>query len=71
MLEKLKETNYLLIKQNSNNEKELKKQLLIRDILEKENCFLKMNIEYAFAILRDLNIKEEELKTVYIELIKL
>ena len=71
MLERLKEINNSLIKLNNGNEKELKKQLLIRDILERENCFLKMSIEYAFSILRDLNIKEDYLKTVYLELIKL
>ena len=48
-----------------------KKQLLIKEILEKENCFLKMNIEYAFSILRDLKIEEEHLKDVYSELIKI
>ena len=71
MLEKLKKINNLLIESYSDNEKELKKQLLIKDILEKENCFLKMSIEYAFSIFRDLNIEEKDLKTIYCELIKL
>jgi len=71
MLEKLKKTNDILIKLNDKNEKELKKQLIIKDILEVDNCFLQMTIEYAYSILRDLNIKEEDLKNVYCELIKL
>ena len=70
MLEKLKEINELLIESNDDNQNELRKQLLIKEILKKENCFLKMNIEYAFSILRDLSINEEDLKSVYCELIR-
>ena len=34
-----------------------------------EKCFLKMEIEYDYSILRDLGISGEDLKEVYMELI--
>ncbi len=69
MLEKLKKINNLIIDNNHDNEKILTKHLIIKEILEDKNCFLKMDIEYAYSILRDLQIKEEDLKSVYCELI--
>ena len=69
MIEKLKSINKKLIDLNKNNDKELKKQLLIKKILEEKDCFLKISIEDAYSILRDLKISEEDLKTVYIKLI--
>ena len=69
MIEKLKSINKKLIDLNKNKNKELKKQLLIKKILEEKDCFLKISIEAAYSILRDLKIPEEDLKKVYIELI--
>lgn len=69
MIEKLKSINKKLIDLNKNNDEELKKQLLIKKILEEKDCFLKVSIEDAYSILRDLKISEEDLKKVYIELI--
>ena len=69
MIEKLKSINKKLIDLNKNNDKELKKQLLIKKILEEKDCFLKVSIEDAYSILRDLKISEEDLKKVYIKLI--
>lgn len=69
MIEKLKSINKKLIDLNKNNDKELKKQLLIKKILEEKDCFLKISIEDAYSILRDLKISEEDLKKVYIKLI--
>lgn len=37
--------------------------------LNDDECFMKMKLEYAYAILRDLGISEKELKSVYMELI--
>lgn len=48
---------------------EYQKYWIIRKILEEKNCFFKMDIEYAYAILRDLGIREEELEDIYLELI--
>ena len=54
---------------NKDNKEELKKYLLIKEILSKKDCFLNMNIEYAYSILRDLQIPEEDLKNIYTQLI--
>ncbi len=69
MIEKLRDINEKLISLNKNNEKELKKQILIKKILKEKDCFLKMSIENAYSILRDLKISEENLKKVYLELV--
>lgn len=69
MIEKLKEINDKLIELNKDNKEELKKQILIKKILEEKDCFLKMNIEYAYAVLRDLKFSEDEIKKVYMQLI--
>lgn len=71
MIEKLQTINELIISKNNRNEKNIKKHLLIREILKDKNCFLKMDIEYAYAILRDLEFKEEELKDVYSQLLNI
>ena len=44
---------------------------LIKKILNEKDCFLKMNIEYAYAILRDLKIPEDQIRNVYLELISI
>ena len=69
MIDKLKLIAEKLIELNKDNPKELQKYTLIKEILNKENCFLNMNIEYAYSILRDLQKPENELKDFYIQLI--
>ncbi|MBR4351200.1 MAG: hypothetical protein IKP98_03155 [Bacilli bacterium] len=69
MLKDIRLINDKLIEINKNNPKELKKYLLIKEILKDDNCFLKMDIEYAYSILRDLKFSEEDLKKVYLKLI--
>lgn len=69
MITKLQEINKRLITLSKNDAKMLEKQLLIQKILAEENCFLKMDVETAYAILRDLQIPEEELKAIYLQLI--
>ena len=69
MIEKLKDINEKLIAVNNDNPKELKKQILIKEILDQKDCFLNISIEYAYSILRDLGIPETELKNVYSDLI--
>ena len=61
MKKKLIELNEKFIIQNKDNEIELEKHLLIRRILKEKNSFLKMTIEQAYAILRDLDIPEKDL----------
>ena len=68
MLEKLKEINVKIIEQCSDDE-EKSKQLLIQKILDQDNCFMKMNVDVAYALLRELNIDESMLKETYLELI--
>ncbi len=71
MIEKLKIINEKYIEEYKENSHELKKYELIKKILNEKDCFLKMNIEYAYAILRDLKIPEDKIKEVYLELISI
>lgn len=71
MIEKLKIINEKYIEEFKENPHELKKYELIKKILNEKDCFLKMNIEYAYAILRDLKIPEDKIKEVYLELISI
>ena len=58
-----------LIEENKDSKEILEKYNLIKEILNKDDCFLNMSIKYAYAILRDLGVPEEKLKSVYLELI--
>ena len=69
MIEELKRINERLLLKNDNNIKEKEKYLIIKKILNKEKAFLKMNIEYAYGILRDLNVPEESIKNIYFQLL--
>lgn len=71
MLNKLIELNNKYIELNKDNEVNLKKHMLIKQILNDSRCFFKMDIETAYAILRDLGIKEENLQEIYKELINI
>ena len=68
MLEKLRLINDKFLKIKS-DDSDIKKYQLIKKILADDKCFFKMSVEQAYAILRDLNFSEEELKKVYLELI--
>ena len=68
MLDKLIIINDYMLEQAKDEEKK-KKHLLIKKILNDKECFLKMNIETSYAILRELNISEENLKDTYSDLI--
>lgn len=69
MIEKLKVIANKFIEINQNNPQELKKYEIIKDILNQKDCFSNISIEYAYSILRDLEIPEKELKYVYKQLI--
>jgi len=69
MIEELKRINERLLLENDNNINEKEKYLIIKKILNKEKAFLKMNIEYAYGILRDLNVPEESIKNIYFQLL--
>lgn len=69
MINKLISTNEKLIEKYKDNNEQLEKYLLIRKILNTKNSFSKMNVKYAYSILRDLMIPEENLKEVYIKVL--
>ena len=69
MVEKLRELNEKLINNYQDDPVNLEKQKLIKEILNEDKFIFKIDIETAYAILRDLTIKEEDLEKVYSELI--
>lgn len=69
MIEKLRMINDKLL--DSSLDKEMRKRYkLIGKILEDDKCFLKIDIEVAYGILRDLMVEEDKLKMVYMALIE-
>lgn len=68
MLEKLRLINDKFLEIRTDENDKVKHQL-IKKILNDDKCFFKMGIEQAYAILRDLDFSEEELKGIYSELI--
>ena len=69
MRQELININNKLIHLYKNNEELLEKQLLIKKILEDENCFYKLSIETSYQILEDLKIEKKDLYKIYISLI--
>ena len=69
MLNELRALNETYIKKASNDD-ELKKQMLIKEIIKNDRCFFKISIKDAYSILRDLRIKQDKLKIVYEKLIE-
>lgn len=69
MIKRLQLLNDKLIELNVNNPTELNKQMLIKKVLKEKNCFLKMDIETAYSLLKDLKIPDEEIKDIYFKLI--
>ena len=69
MIKELRKLNLALIKENENNQEELKKQLLIQKLLENDRCFFEVDIETSYSILKDLHIPDNHLKDVYCNLI--
>ena len=69
MIDVLKLRVNKLIEENKDSKEILEKYNLSTEILNKDDCFLNMSIGYAYAILRDLGVPEEKLKSVYLELI--
>lgn len=69
MLNELRALNETYVKK-ANNDDELKKQMLIKELLKNDRCFFKISIKDAYSILRDLKIKQDKLKIVYEKLIE-
>lgn len=68
MIDKLIVINDKIISQTLDEEKR-EKHLLIKKMLNDKQCFFKINIETAYALLRELEIPENNLKSIYLELI--
>ena len=69
MINLLKQINEKLINIYYGDLKNLRRQKLIQKILSDSECFLKIDVNVAYQILRDLKIKEEEIPRVYLMLI--
>lgn len=69
MLDKLRDINENILRENINNKDIYDKHIIIKKLLSDDKCFFKINIEEAYALLRELNIQEDEIKRIYLELI--
>lgn len=68
MIEKLRIINEDILA-SSKDENVINKHMIIKTIMVDDNCFFKISIEDAFAILRDLGIPEEDVEYVYSKVI--
>lgn len=68
-LDLLRQKTNELLQNNVDNENERKKFEIIENILTDDDCFLKIDIEYAYAILRDLGVSEDQVRELYSDLI--
>ncbi len=68
MIEKLREYNNKLISLEKDKCK-IRRRKLIDGILEDDRAFLKMDIETAYSLLKELDIKDEDLRSTYLSLI--
>ena len=69
LIDKLIAENNKIIEETNDKDKK-EKHMLIKKILEDRECFLKMDIETSYALLRELDVPEIALKEVYLELIE-
>lgn len=69
MIEELRKIVDNFINVYGNNPKELEKYKIIKALLNENDLFSKIDIDYAYSILRDLQIPEEELRNVYLKLL--
>ncbi len=66
MINELRKKNLELIEKFKDDHSEkLLKQKIIQKLLENNNCFFEISVEEAFAILADLEVKQEKIKEVY------
>ena len=69
MKDKLIEVAEYKLKNSDKDLSKIQRYSLIKKILNTNDPFMNMSIEYAYSILRDLQIPESELKEVYKSLI--
>ena len=65
MLDRLRKQCESLIKNDP------EKYTIISNILSNDNCFFEMDIDTAYRLLKDLRVKEEDIRRFYLELIKI
>ena len=72
MINKLRQKNIELFKKYhyENDEENENKQKLIALMLKHDDCFLKISINQAFAIFRELGFKKEDYPNIYLQLTK-
>lgn len=58
------------LKERSLNKVEERKYDVILELLKIKDCFLKIDIKYAYSVLEDLGYKKEEIPGMYLLLIK-
>lgn len=68
-LTKLRKKAGELLQNNDSNINERRKFEIIKNILKDDDCFLAMDIEHAYAILRDLGVSKELIDSYYSTLI--
>lgn len=69
MMNVLRERNKKLLIQYQTDPENVKRHLLIKEILKNDNCFFQMSMETSYSILFDLKIPQQEINHVYSELI--
>ena len=65
----LREKARQLLEQNTNDEHKRRKFEIIYEKLKDDGCFLDMDIEHGYAVLRDLEIDENSIRDHYSKLI--
>ena len=71
MLNKLREKNKILLNKYKDDAIKSNRYMLIEKLLTDDYCFSKIDIEMAFSILKDLEVKDDKIKQVYVELISI
>lgn len=69
MLDKLRNKCDELLSKNQNNKEEHRKYILIKNILNNDNCFFEIDIDTAISILNDLEFDTTTAKKIYLSLI--
>lgn len=72
MLELLRQKNQRLLSKYHENKdyKNETTQKMIEQLLKHDDCFLRMSIEHAFTIFRELNCKRELFEDIYLAVTK-
>lgn len=61
--------NESMIKYLENLGKNPQRNVIIKNILEDDNCFKKMSKEDAYIVLKDIGVSEEKIDSIYLNLV--